>query len=148
MKFLKTELGQSCFRGPKVNFLKTYLYSKYPFISNFQLNLNNSIWIWNEKFRSKTFIGIVVGSSGTKLGQSVFGGLNDYIFKNCFYPKYPLMYSFQPDWNHSIWIWNEKFRTKTLTGCLVGSSGTELGQSVFGGLNDYILKKCFYGIFL
>lgn len=36
--------------------------------------------------------------------------------------------------------------TRTLTTCLVGNSRTKLGQLVFGGLNEYILQKCFYGI--
>ena len=109
--------------------------------------MNHSIWIWNEKVRTKTLTGCLAGSSGTELGQSVFGGLNDHIFKTCFYPKSPLMSTFQSNLNHSIWIWNENVRAKTLTGCLVGSSGTELGQSVFGGLNEWIFKTCFYGRF-
>jgi hypothetical protein len=36
---------------------------------------------------------------------------------------------------------------KILTGCQAGSLGTELGQSLFGCLNRYILKTCFGGIF-
>lgn len=48
------------------------------------------------------------------------------------------MSNFQSSLNHSILIWNKEVITKTLIGCLVGSSGTELGQSVFGELNDYI----------
>jgi len=83
----------------------------------------------------------------TQSGQSSFEGSNDNIFKTCFYPKYPLMSTFQPNLNHSIWIWNKKVRTKTLTGCLSCSSGTELGKSVFGGLNDWIFKTYFYGRF-
>ena len=109
--------------------------------------MNHSIWIWNEKVRTKTLTGCLAGSSGTELGQSVFGGLNDHIFKTCFYPKSPLMSTFQSNLNHSIWIWNEKLMTKTLTVCRVGSSGTELGQSIFGGLNEWIFKTCFYGRF-
>ena len=80
-------------------------------------------------------------------GTVTFEGLNDNIFKTYFYPRYSLMYTFQPNLNHSILIWNEKVRTKTLTRCLAGSWGTELGQSVFESLNDHILKISFYGIF-
>jgi len=144
----KTQSGKSCFEGLKGNIFKTYFYPKYILMSTFQPNLNHSIWIWNENFITKTLTGCLVGSSGIELGQSVFWGLNDYIFKTCFYPKYPLMSTFQPNFNHSIWIWNKKIITKTLTGCLVGSSRTDLRQSVFGGLNDDILKTCFYDIFL
>ena len=85
---------------------------------------------------------------GTTKTQPCFGGPKVNIFKTCLYPKYPLIFTFQPNFNHSIWIWNENVRTKTLTGRLVGNSGTELGQRVFGGLNDYIFKTCFYGIFI
>ena len=113
----------------------------------FQPNLNHPILIWNENIIIKTLTECLVGGLWTKLGQSVFGGLNDYGLKIYFNPKYPFISTFQPNFNHSILIWNENVITKTLIRCLVCSSGIELGQSAFGGLNDYILKTCFYSVF-
>ena len=83
-------------------------------ISNFQPNLNHSIWIWNKKVRTKTFTGCLVGSLGTELGQSVFGGLNVWIFKTCYYGRFPYESSLQCYCNHSFSISYGEFMIKIL----------------------------------
>ena len=115
MNFLEKQSGQSSFEGPKVNIFKTCFYPRYPLMSTFYPNLNHSIWIWNEKVRAKTLTGCLAGSSGTELGQSVFGGLNEWIFKTRFYGRFPYESSLQFNWNHSFPISYGEVMIKILT---------------------------------
>lgn len=115
MKVLKTQPWQSFFEGPKGNNFKTYFYTNYPSIFNFQPNLNHSIWIANEKVITKTMTRCLVCRSGTKLVQSIVRGLNDYIFKTYFYCIFSYEYSLQGNLNHSILISYQRFMTKILT---------------------------------